>query len=297
MGALVVMRYTTKLFANLADHTYVRCGTGGEAWSCWGGKTGGTELRRGMGSTRRADAIAERNERAGINCYLINGVCHQAANRILFPAGITVRGARGYDVSESLFGTYGRPRGPLGTCRSPFNQHPGITGDLAVCAEAPVTKGAKAVRKKGLARSLAEHKMEQKYIRGVLAIYGKAAQLVRASPKGLVGHDLEGFHLKLFMHKAQYNLGSKLDKSLSRKLQDIRLSAERSRMKIEEWFSNGEMKASEFVQAFNKETVLFQEAAAGALKPDRYKALFGLKPGDTVILADPRIVKRVFRNK
>lgn len=297
MGAIAVMRYPTKLFAELADHTYVQCGTGGKAWNCWGGKTGGTELRRGMGSTKQADAIAERNERAGINCYLINGVCHQAANRILFPAGITVRGARGYDVSESLFGTYGRPRGAFGTCRSPFNQHAGITGDLAVCAEAPVTKGAKAVRKKALARSLAEHKREQKYIKGVLAIYGKAEPLVRASPKGLVGHDLEGFHLKLFMHKAQYNLGSKLDKSLSRKLQDIRLSAERSRMKIEEWFTNGEMKASEFVKAFNRETVLFQEAAAGALKPDRYKALFGLAPGDTVILADPRIVKQAFRDK
>lgn len=297
MGAIAVMRYPTKLFAELADHTYVQCGTGGKAWSCWGGKTGGTELRRGMGSTKQADAIAERNERAGINCYLINGVCHQAANRILFPAGITVRGAWGYDVSESLFGTYGRPRGAFGTCRSPFNQHAGITGDLAVCAEAPVTKGAKAVRKKALARSLAEHKREQKYIKGVLAIYGKAEPLVRASPKGLVGHDLEGFHLKLFMHKAQYNLGSKLDKSLSRKLQDIRLSAERSRMKIEEWFTNGEMKASEFVKAFNRETVLFQEAAAGALKPDRYKALFGLAPGDAVILADPRIVKQAFRDK
>ncbi|HXV47657.1 MAG TPA: hypothetical protein VEB61_02565 [Candidatus Binatia bacterium] len=295
MGALVVMHYPTKLFANLADHTYVRCGTGGKAWSCWGGKAGGTELRRGSGSTNRANVIAGSDERGGITCYLINGVCHQAANRILLPAGITVRGARGYDVSEALFGTYGRPRGPLGTCRAPFNQHPGVSGDLPACAEAPTPARFKAARKKLSARALAERGMEQKYIRGVLAIYGKATPLVRASARGLIGHDLEGFHLKLFMHKAQYNLGGKLDRSLSRKLEDIRLSAERSRMKIEEWFSNGEMKSSEFVQAFNKETILFQEAAAGALKPDRYRALFGLKPGENVILADPRIIKRVFR--
>jgi len=99
------------------------------------------------------------------------------------------------------------------------------------------------------------------------------------------------------MHKAQYNLFSKLERSLSRKLEDIRLSAERSRMKIEDWFSHREMKASEFVKAFNKETILFQEAAAGVLKAKQYKALFGLEPGDTVILADPRIVKKVFRDK
>jgi len=140
MGKLVVMCYSTSLFANLADHTYVKCGTGGRAWGCWGGKTGGTELRRGTGSTKRADAIAEADERARIKCYLINGVCHQAANRILFPAGITVRGARGYDVSEALFGTYGRPRGPFGTCRSPFHKHAGITGDLPECVEARATR-------------------------------------------------------------------------------------------------------------------------------------------------------------
>ena len=81
MGDLVAMAYPTKLFANLADHTYVMCGTGGKAWACWGGKTGGTELRRATGSTQRADEIAEPDEHAGITCYLINGVCHQAANR------------------------------------------------------------------------------------------------------------------------------------------------------------------------------------------------------------------------
>jgi hypothetical protein len=57
------------------------------------------------------------------------------------------------------------------------------------------------------------------------------------------------------------------------------------------------MKPSEFVEALNTETILFQEAAANALKPAQYKLLFGLKPGDTVILADPRIVKEVYGDK
>ncbi len=134
------MCYPTKLFANLADHTYIKSGTGRKAWGCWGGKSGGTELRGGTGSTKRAEALAEPNERAGIKCYLINGVCHQSASRILFPAGITVRGARGYDVSEALFGTYGRPRGPTGTCLSPFHKHADVTGDLLGCVETRVTR-------------------------------------------------------------------------------------------------------------------------------------------------------------
>jgi hypothetical protein len=294
MGTLVVMRYPTALFANAADHTYVKCGTGGKAWGCWGGKTGGTELRRGTGSTKRADAIAQPDERAGIKCYLINGVCHQAANRILLPAGMTVSGARGYGVSEALYGTYGRPRGPFGTCLSPFNQYPEITGDLPECIEARAMQ--RKVTRKALTRSTEAGKREEKYIKGVLAIYGKDERTLR-SVKGLAGPDLAGFHLKLFMYKAEYNLGSKLDKSLSAKLRDIRLSTEWSRMKIEDIFTNQEMKPSEFVNALNTETILFQEAVAGALKAQQYKALFGLKPGENVILADPKIVKKVYGTK
>ena len=85
MGTLVVMHYPLNYLAQLADHTYVKCATGGAAWKCWGGKTGGDELRRAPGSTNQANAIAETDEKGGIRCYLINGVCHQSANRILFP--------------------------------------------------------------------------------------------------------------------------------------------------------------------------------------------------------------------
>ena len=96
MGQLIAWHYRTTSFAKLADHTYVTCGNLGKAWGCWGGKTGGTVLRQGSGSTAQANTIANPDEKAGIKCYLINGVCHQAANRILYPAGITVRQARGY---------------------------------------------------------------------------------------------------------------------------------------------------------------------------------------------------------
>ena len=131
MGQLVAKRYSTSLFANLADHTYVECGTGGKGWSCWGGKTGGAELRRGVGSTKRADDIAGSDGRGGITCYLVNGVCHQAANRILLPAGITVRGARGYEVSEALFRNIraaGRSlRAVPGALRSACGEHGGYS--------------------------------------------------------------------------------------------------------------------------------------------------------------------------
>ena len=52
MGTLIAKKYPTKLFLKAADHTYVECGTGGKAWSCWGGKTGGTAFNSGTGTTR-----------------------------------------------------------------------------------------------------------------------------------------------------------------------------------------------------------------------------------------------------
>ena len=141
-----------------------------------------------------------------------------------------------------------------------------------------------------------ERKREREYIKGVLAIYSEDVRALK-STGGLRGPDLAGFHLRLFMYKAEYSLGPKLDKALSAKLKDIRMSAEWSRMKVEDLFTNKEMKTREFVDALNNETILFQEAAANALKPGQYKLLFGLKPGDTVVLADPSIVKEVYGDK
>ena len=291
MGTLIALRYSTKLFANLADHTYVTCGTGRKAWGCWGGKTGGTVLRQGTGSTARANAIAGADEKANIRCYLINGVCHQAANRILFPAGITVAGARGYGVSESLFGPYGRPSGPFGTCASPFNQYPTVAGDIPDCA-GPAVAG-KVLRTAKAQMSSQERLREKKYLGRVLASYGKAGRMFTAKHKH-IGPEAEGFHVEIFLLKAEYNLG-RLDRALTAKLTDIRRSAERSRMQIEHWYSNNEMRLAEFAKAFDRETVVFQDTMAGALKADQYKALFGLQRGETITLANPAIVKAMSR--
>ncbi len=43
--------------------------------------------------------------------YGIDGVCHQIANQVLFPAGGKVTDARGYKLSSAIFGTFGRRAG------------------------------------------------------------------------------------------------------------------------------------------------------------------------------------------
>jgi hypothetical protein len=282
MGTLVAMVYPTKLFANLADHTYVKCGTGKKAWSCWGGKEGGEELRRGNGSTNRANTIAAPDEKAGIKCYLVNGVCHQAANRILMPAGITVRGARGYSISEALFGTYGRVG--IWPCSSPFNQYPNVTGDLPECIDPLSEKGAMP----SLRVLSAPDKLDWQYINGVLKIYGEALPMLKS--KSVAPGEATELHLKLFMYMAEFNLGPMLDKKLATRLKRVRQEIEKARLKIEQPLSVREVKGGNFVEQFNKITIDFQDKMANSMTAEQYITLFDLKPDERVILADPSIV-------
>lgn len=285
METLIAMAYPTKLFAKQADHTYVKCGTGKKAWSCWGGTSGGTDIRRGTGSTQRADRIAQPDGKAGIKCYLINGVCHQAANRILLPAGITVRGARGYSISEALFGPYGR----VGhwPCTSPFNRYDSVTGDLSECVEAPSKH-----RMAAPAVLTAADRLDWHYIKGILAIYREAEPMMRA--KTIVPVDAEAFHIKLFMYMAQFHLGPMLDKALSGRLKQVRSKIEKIRVKAETTFARGKMAAREFVDAFDKATIQFQDEMANTMTPGQYQTLFDLTRDDRVILADRSIVEQVF---
>jgi hypothetical protein len=284
MGTLVAMRYPTVLALGSADHTYVRCNTGNKAWSCWGGKRGGSFLRSGSGSTNQADAIAEPNGRAGVTCYLVNGVCHQAANRILFPAGIFVTGARGYGLSSAIYGPYGRPRGPLGTCRAPFDNHTGVTGDLPECVAPPL----------GITATEAfPSSEERRYFENVSAAYSEVMPLTLQSG-GRKDADLAEFMVRLFDYQIDYNLGDKLDKHRSGQLRDIRVSAERSRIQLETEFAERNMKVSEFVAGSDLRAISFQKDAARVLEPNEYEALFDLKYGEFVALADPAIVAKAY---
>lgn len=293
MGILVAKAYPTALFANQADHTYVQCSTGGKKWGCWGGKTGGHELRRATGSTKRADCIARADEKANIKCYLVNGVCHQAANRILLPAGITVRGARGYSISEALFGTYGRVG--MWPCSSPFNQCGTTTGDLSACAVAERTAAATAV-----ARTESEQ-LDWVYINSVLELYAKARGIqaemtaVRAGGKAAApAAKAEAFHVALFANMAEFKLGPLLNRDVERKLLKIRREIERKRVRLERQRAAGEISDEQFVSRFDRITLEFQEKMANALKPAEYVTLFDMKPDERVVLADKTIVKKEF---
>lgn len=283
MGTLVAMHYPTKLAFGAADHTYVMCSTGGRAWGCWGGKTGGTVLCSGPGSTNQADAIAEPNERAGVTCYLINGVCHQAANRILFPAGLFVTGARGYGLSSFLFGPYGRFTGPFGTCSAPFNKHTSITGDLPACLP-PAPPATPAQHDSRLSHEIG-------YFNRVSLAYENApAPALRRSPED--ERSLIDFMVQLSDYHIEFKLGTLGERQA--RFRDIRAETEKSRINLENGFAQRDVSVMEFVARFNLETIAFQKQAAGILDREEYEALFDLKYGEFIVLADPEIIPRAY---
>jgi hypothetical protein len=275
MGTLVVKAYPTTRFGNAADHAYVECGTGAVGWSCWGGKSGGTVVRHAGGSTVRANDIAEPNERAGITCYLINGVCHQAANRILLPAGITVNGVRGYQVSNALYGTYGRAsRWP---CRAPFNQHPTTTGDLPACV-APPTVVSEPTR-----TELDE--ADARYLEDVLAIYHEFDRVFVARA---AREERENFHLQLFAQMVDFYLGPGLG-DRRQELIEVRRDTEQRQQSVEEQVTPDGPLRPDLIQEVNDLTLDFQASLAQVTTDDEYKRLLQLPKEERIVLADPEV--------
>ena len=89
--------YAVKISWLGADHTYVRSSVGNK-WGCWGRDSGGKAICSGSGSASVANCISQPWSTAGL-VYGVTGVCHQTANRILYPARAIVSKASGYWAS------------------------------------------------------------------------------------------------------------------------------------------------------------------------------------------------------
>jgi len=98
------------LFGNVrGEHTYV-VSSQGHRWPCLGRAQGGRPICRGSGDAAVADCVARGDCSAGIR-YLRTGVCHQVANRILWPAGLLVERAEGYSFLHCCSAIMGSVRG------------------------------------------------------------------------------------------------------------------------------------------------------------------------------------------
>ncbi|MGQ5255170.1 hypothetical protein [Xanthomonas arboricola] len=299
MGVLNVCCYPTTLALYGADHTYVDCESGSYAWGCWGGDSGGTVLRSSHGSTKRADLIAEPDGRANITHYLINGVCHQAANRILRPANITARGARGYLLSVSLFGALGRPSAVFGRFQAPLYEHASALGDLDVCLyqgmEAPPSQSPS--EKDFIAATVELYKYHYPELVNVSNTGGGqqgAGQLSdKFEAKRAAIFQIDSFKLLV---RYRYEVTRKrVPLTQYHQMMKIREEFERSRELIEqELVEIGKSGWLEFVRNFDGLTQKFQRSLATILPEEDYKALLDISRDELIVLSDPAIVESIY---
>ena len=279
MGILVA-RHMPAYDAPGADHTYVECGGGGKAWGCFGRKKGGALLRTGTGSSKQANEIAGSKERAGLKCYAVNGVCHQAANRILWPAEVRVQGARGYLLSEAIYGPFGRVG--FWPCYSPFERHEDVTGDLPECSgTAMALEGAMEIAS------------DADYLQRAMQLYLRYQDRADKFTQHLMEMQVE-LHVELFMLLVEHQLGTRGKSDASGKLRRIRGDEERRRIAIEQDFFDGKLPTESFAKEIEALDFEFQKGVGEVLDEKDYAALLGTLKRDLVRLAELSLLKEEY---
>lgn len=259
---------------NVLDHTYVTCGAG-HCWPCWGDCQDGSLLRTGTGSTARADAISEPTSQAGI-IYGVTGLCMQTANRILWPAGVTVSDAMGYGITELFYGTYGSSAADWIAHRDASN---GVSGEIPECAgtEAPEENPSR-----GTAAALLSF---------ILGLYERFAGSEERSDEPLPNLELLGAVLAA---RVREDLGRDFSNDRIQRLQGIQREYVGNKVSLDHRLIARDMSGREFAERANGVINDGMRHFADVLGHDAYVALFKLRPGAEITVIRPDLCGIVY---
>lgn len=135
--------------------------------------------------------------------------------------------------------------------------------------------------------------MHEKYLEGVLDLYTRTG-----TSHAVMEDEFErvGFMVEHFLLTARYRLGRMFEESINERLRDLHQRFEQARLKLESQLSEREINPPQFMEDFARYTVEYQEAMANFLFPEQYRSLFGLEPGENVVLGDPEIMEQSFND-
>lgn len=270
----------------LADHTYVRTADGRGVWGCWGRSDGGHEVCRGTGSSRKADCLSQPWGTSGI-IYGLTGVCHQTANRILYPAGALVSKANAYWLSSLVYGTYGRDPVVWG---AQLLRCAWTGGDKAIKAS---VKSAPETSAKGI-KAEPPSKEDMAYTKQIIALY----KPVIDSPRDFSTR--KGDVAKL--------LNKELDIAIEIKLKGRLPTAKREgTLKIQREIHADTDKLVDSLYAESITPAVFAKKAndlfnrhfksiAKEIGQDNYHKLLGASPEHYVVLVNPDVMTKPHRN-
>lgn len=254
-------------FPNKWDHTYVLCPSMQFTWPCWGRYEGGHLIGSAPGRCITANCIAGTDGHAGIK-YGITGVCHQTANRILYPAGITVQNAGGYVISMTLYGTYGTDAQDFIGRILPGCMIQNPMDSLVTLEDNP----------------------EKNFIQNIVDLYSQPATILKNTKTDSITFLGKEFELMM-----SYRLGDKPDndkiKSVLKRQADILKEKE----KIVEDFNSMNLNTENFVKELNE---LCKDGLMNYLEilgKEDHQKLFNLSESvDNFVLVDPEIAAKAY---
>ncbi len=222
-------------------------------------------------------------EESGI-VYAVNGVCHQIANRILYPHGRIVSRATGYWLSVSVFGTYGTNVPPTGWLASS-----GIASAVGESASidwhSRLTHGHH--HPDDAAYGIAEHReSEIAYLREVRSLYAEADPTVLLKRHG---NTLE-LHTRELEIMFEYRLGSAVGRGKLRRLRELHRAYLSQRPEALAPDSSGRLDAAALAASINHHVQQFSADVARVLGADLCERLYAFPPDRKIDLVNPAIL-------
>jgi hypothetical protein len=274
--------YAVKISWLGADHTYVKS-SDGYVWPCWGRSSGGRNICSGSGSSSQANCISQPSSHAGI-IYGITGVCHQTANRILWPSRKLVSAARGYWASSLAYGTYG-------------SDIVAWLARIAACSLVKTDRAAKAaVMAPAKEREAAPQSAgEKSYMERLQALYEKEAAAPRTlMPGGKGGAPVEllGAELDLML---DYRLGKRVTDDAGAELKGLQQKLLAQMDSLGKGLYSNDITAAQYADRVNEQFAETLKRAVRVLGPEGYSSLFGVAVDERMLLIDPKIMVKVHK--
>lgn len=242
------------------DHTYVTS-SDGHIWKCWGRSSGGNLICSGEGNSRQADCISQNKSHAGL-IYGITGVCHQTANRILFPAGCIVSSAKNYWITSFIYGTYG-----IMPWSSFINRVKSCSRFINQVSDFRVKE--------------TEHTPEKDYLSQINSLYLESPSLYREQTL------LPARELKITIN---YRLGA----DVSSKVIDLLVSHQTDllseKRNFDHAFYNKRLSPEKYSDSINYLAQSLLKKLTQSIGTSNYEKLFGLKPNESFYVIDPELM-------
>lgn len=268
-----------------ADHTYVTS-SDGFAWGCWGRSSGGRTISSGTGSSGKANCISQPGSTAGI-VYAISGVCHQTANRILYPVQAIVSAAAGYWASIILYGTYG-----TSLIEWEIRKSLCISGILGLKAEEAEST---AVTREIVKVPTPETGIKD-YLDKVNAIYTAETSDMRisASPEAKT-NELLSQELALLLDYRLGIAGVTTDSKNIATLQNLQKSILAEKRNLDGALIGGKISAVEYAQKVNGLVIRFMKESGLLLGREVHTKVFGMPPDAIFMVVDPKELAKYHR--